>query len=161
MTITTSALWRAVACDLACLPLSLRSHLTQSTQGHSSSDIDRLCKLLIEEPLSMLGDDVLREELPVIVIDALDECGGLRHDESGKGDLRSLMRTLKRWIQADHLKKFKVVITSRPEDLSSFDLAQHLRRTQPYPGQCATRKMLPTQMVNTFTCPSPHSIGSL
>jgi len=38
--ITTNALWRAVACDLACLHLSLRSYLTQSTQGHSSSDID-------------------------------------------------------------------------------------------------------------------------
>jgi len=73
--------------------------------------------LLIEEPLSTLGDDVPREELSVIVIDALDKCGGLRHDESGKEDLRSLLRMLKRWIQADHLKKFKVVITSRPEDL--------------------------------------------
>ena len=50
------------------------------------------------------------------MIDALDECGGLRHDESGKEDLRSLLRTLKRWTQVDHLKKFKVVITSRPED---------------------------------------------
>jgi len=116
-TITTNALWRAVACDLARLHLSLRSHLTQSTQGHSSFDIDQLFKLLIEEPLSTLGDDVPREELPVIVIDALDKCGGLRHDESGKEDLRSLLCMLKRWIQADHLKKFKVVITSRPEDL--------------------------------------------
>ena len=68
----------------------------------------------------MLDDDVLRKELPVIVIDALDECGGLRHDESGREDLQSLLRTLKRWIQADHLKKFKVVITSRPEDRITF-----------------------------------------
>ena len=116
-TVTANALWRTVACDLARLHLSLQSHLTQSTQGHSSSDIDRLFKLLIEEPLSTLGDDVPHEELPVIVIDALDKYGGLRHDESGKEDLWSLLRTLKRWIQADHLKKFKVVITSRPEDL--------------------------------------------
>ena len=158
--ITTEALWRVVACDLARWYPALRQHLAKGIEGHISSDIDRLFKLLIETPLSALKD-ISDEELAVIVIDALDECGGLRHDESGKGDLRSLMRTLKRWIQADHLKKFKVVITSRPEDLSSFDLAQHLRRTQPYPGQCATRKMLPTQMVNTFTCPSPHSIGSL
>ena len=68
----------------------------------------------------MLDDDVLRKELPVIVIDALDECGGLRHDESGREDLQSLLRTLKRWIQANHLKKFKVVITSRPEDRITF-----------------------------------------
>ena len=50
------------------------------------------------------------------MIDALDKCGGLRHDESGKEDFQSLMRTLKRWTQVDHLKKFKVVITSQPED---------------------------------------------
>jgi len=68
----------------------------------------------------MLGDDVPCEELPVIVIDALDECGGLQHDESGREDLQSLLCTLKRWIQADHLKKFKVVITSRPEDRITF-----------------------------------------
>jgi len=118
-TITTNALWRAVACDLARFYPSLRPHLTRGIQGHRSSDIDRLFKLLIEEPLSTL-DDVPREELPVIVIDALDECGGLRYDESGREDFRSLMRTLKRWIQADHLKKFKVVITSRPEDRITF-----------------------------------------
>ena len=101
-TITTNALWRAVACDLARFYPSLRPHLTQGIQGHRSSDIDRLFKSLIEEPLSMLGDDVPREELPVIVIDALDECGGMRHDESEREDLQSLLRTLKRWIQADH-----------------------------------------------------------
>jgi len=119
-TITTNALWRAVACDLARFYSSLRPHLTQGIQGHRSSDIDRLFKSLIEEPLSMLGDDVSHEELPVIVIDALDECGGLRHDESGREDLQSLLRTLKRWIQANHLKKFKMVITSRPEDGITF-----------------------------------------
>jgi len=52
----------------------------------------------------------------VIVIDALDECGGLRHDASGKEDFQSLLHTLKRWTQVDHLKRFKLVITSRPED---------------------------------------------
>jgi len=119
-TITTNSLWRAVACDLARFYPSLRPYLTQGIQGHRSSDIDRLFRSLIEEPLSMLGDDVLRKELPVIVIDALDECGGLRHDESGREDLQSLLRTLKCWIQADHLKKFKVVITSRPEDRITF-----------------------------------------
>jgi len=120
VTITTNALWRAVACDLARFYPSLRPHLTQGIQGHRSSDIDRLFRSLIEKPLSMLGDDVPCEKLPVIVIDALDECGGLWHDESGREDLQSLLRTLKCWIQADHLKKFKVVITSRPEDRITF-----------------------------------------
>ena len=115
-TITTKALWCAVACDLARLYSSLRPHLARGIQGHSSSDIDRLFKSLIEEPLSLLDDDVTRKELPVIVIDALDECGGLRHDASEMDDFEGLMRTLQRWVQVDHLKKFKLVITSRPED---------------------------------------------
>ena len=114
-TITTSVLWRTVACDLSRLYPSFRQHLTQGNQGHSSSDIDRLFKSLIEEPLSTLVDAIPREELPVIVIDALDECGGLRHDSCGKDDYKSLLRTLKYWVQVDHLKRFKLVITSRPE----------------------------------------------
>jgi len=115
-TITTNALWRAVACDLSRLFPSLQQHITQGIQGHSSSDIDRTFKSLIEIPLSMVGDTIPHEELPVIVIDALDECGGLRHDSSGKDDHKSLLHTLKRWAQVNHLKKFKLVITSRPED---------------------------------------------
>jgi len=122
-TITTSALWRTVACDLARLYPSLRQHLAQGDLGHSSSDIDRLFKLLIEEPLSVLTDAIPHEELPVIVIDALDECGGLRHDLSGQDDYKGLLHTLKNWVQVDHLKKFKLVITSQPED--------HISRTFP------------------------------
>jgi len=112
-TLTTNALWRTVACDLACLFPSFRQHLAQGIQGHHSSDIYRLFRLLIEVPLSALDDAIPCEELPVIVIDALDECGGLRHDPSGKEDFQSLLHTLKRWT---HLKRFKLVITSRPED---------------------------------------------
>jgi len=56
------------------------------------------------------------EELPVIVIDALDECGGLRHNSSGMDDYEGLLRTLKRWALVDCLRKFKLIITSRPED---------------------------------------------
>ncbi|KAL9708740.1 hypothetical protein Ac2012v2_008121 [Leucoagaricus gongylophorus] len=87
-TITTDALWRVVARDL--------THLYHS-------------------PLSTLNG-VSREELPVIVIDALDECGGLRHDSSGQRDYESLLRTLKHWVEVDDLNKSKLVITSRPED---------------------------------------------
>jgi len=116
MTITTNALWCAVTGDLVHLYPFLQPHLTQGIQGHSLSDIDWLFKLLIEEPLSMLGNNVPCEELPVIVIDALDKCGGLRHDTSGKKDLQSLLHILKCWIQAKHLKKFKLVITSHSED---------------------------------------------
>ena len=118
--VTTNALWRTVACDLARLFPSLRQHIAQGNQGYNSSDIDRLFKSLIEVPLSTLGEAILREELPVIVIDALDECGGLRHDASRKEDFQSLLHTLKRWIQVDHLKRFKLVISSRPDGRITF-----------------------------------------
>ena len=65
-------------------------------------------------------DDVLCEGLLVIVIDALDECGGLWHDSSGIDDFEGLVHMLKCWVQVDHLKKLKVVITSRPEDSITF-----------------------------------------
>jgi len=115
-TVTANALWRTVACDLARLFPSLRQHLVQGIQGHNSSDIDRLFKLLIEVPLSALVDVIPHEELPVIVIDALDECGGLRHNASSKDDYKDLLYTLKRWAQVNQLKRFKLIITSRPED---------------------------------------------
>jgi len=66
----------------------------------------------------VLDDAIPCEELPVIVIDALDECGGLRHGTSGEEDFHGLLHTLKHWIQVDHLKTFKLVITSRPEERS-------------------------------------------
>ena len=113
--ITTEALWRLVACDLASWYPSLRQHLAKGIEGHISSDIDRLFKSLIETPLFTL-DDVPCEDLPIIVIDALDECGGFRHDLSGWDDYEGLLRTLKRWVQVDHLREFKLIITSRPEN---------------------------------------------
>ena len=80
-TITTDALWRVVARDLAHQYPSVCQHIPKDNQMPILSDIDHLFKSLIETPLSTLGD-VPHEELPVIVIDVLDECGGLRHDSS-------------------------------------------------------------------------------
>jgi len=126
-TITTNALWRAVARDLARWYPPIRQQLAQGNTELSSSNIDRLFETLIEEPLSTL-DGVSHEKLPVIVIDALDECGGLRHGSEGRKDYEGLLRTLQRWAQKDHLKKFKVIITSRPED----------RITQAFPDSIST-----------------------
>jgi len=114
-TITTEVLWRIVACDFARLYPSFRQQLDQGNRELSSSNIDRFFKTLIEKPSSTLDHDP-HEELPVIVVDALDECGGLRHELSGQKDYEALLCTLQRWAQEDHLKKFKLVITSRPED---------------------------------------------
>ena len=121
-TITTDALWRAIALDLARLYPSVRQHVFNSVQDDKMpdpSDMNGRFGSLIEAPLSTLND-VPCDKLPVIVIDALDECGGLRHDSSGKDDYKSLLRTLKHWVHVDHLKRFKLVITSRPEDRITF-----------------------------------------
>ena len=67
------------------------------------------------EPIFSLGD-VPYEELLVIIIDVLDQCGGLRHDLPTKNNYKSLLYTLKHWVQVDHLKRFKLVITSQLED---------------------------------------------
>ena len=79
------------------------------------SDIDHLFKSLIKILLSTLGD-ILHEEFLVIVIDALDKYGGLRHDSTGYRDYEFLLHTLKHWIEINYLKKFKFVITSQLED---------------------------------------------
>ena len=79
-------------------------------------------------------DGVSYEKLPVIVIDALDECGGLRHGSEGRKDYEGLLRTLQRWAQKDHLKKFKVIITSRPED----------RITRTFPDSISTHVNIPS-----------------
>jgi len=117
-TINTDALWRAVALDLARLYPSVRRNIHNMVQDNMLPDphnIDDRFDSLIETPLSTLND-VPSEKLPVIVVDALDECGGLRHDSSGKDDFEGLVRTLKHWIQTEHLKRFKLVITSRPDN---------------------------------------------
>ena len=124
-TITTDALWRIVALGHARLYPSVRQHilnLVQNNKMPDPSDMNGRFKSLIEMPLSSLND-VPSEELPVIVIDALDECGGLRHDSPGKDDYKDLLYTVKCWAQVDHLKRFKLVITSRQED--------HITRTFP------------------------------
>ena len=95
--ITMDALWHVVACDLACLYPSFHQYLVKYNKQHSSSDIDCLFKYLIETPLSILGD-VPCEELSVIVIDALDKCGGLRYDLSAKDNYEDLLCMLKLWI---------------------------------------------------------------
>ena len=134
-TITTEALWRVVACGFACRYPSLCQQLAQGNRELSSSSIDCLFEMLIEKPLSTLTLDHDRlEQLPVIVVDALDECGGLWHDSSGKDDFEGLLHTLKRWALISHLRKFKLVITSRPEDSI----------TQTFPDSISTHITIPS-----------------
>jgi len=120
--ITADALWRTIALDLARLYPSIRQHIHKIVQDNmlpDPYDINDRFKSLIETPLSTLND-VPHEKLPVIVVDALDECGGLWHDSSGSNGFEGLVHMLKRWVQVDHMKKLKLVITSRPDKRMTF-----------------------------------------
>jgi len=117
-TITTDALWCVVTLGLACLYPSVHQHILNEVQNDkmpNPSNIDSRFKSLIETPLSMLND-VLYKKLPVIVIDALDEYGDLRHDSSRKDNHKGLLHMLNHWIYIDDLRRFKLVITSRYDE---------------------------------------------
>ena len=132
-TITTNVLWRVVARELARRYPSFRQQLARGNTEFGSSSTDRLFETLIERPLSALYHDP-HEQLPVIVVDALDECGGLRHDPPGKEDYDALLRTLRHWAQEDCRKKFRLIITSRPDE----------RIEQIFPDSISTHVKIPS-----------------
>ena len=88
----------------------------------------------------------------------IDECGGLRRDSSGWDDYESLSCILRSWVQVDHLKKFKLVITCRPEN----------RITQIFPDFISTYVNIPSlvvmfnqEIVHLMTSEDPSSPGSM
>jgi hypothetical protein len=72
-----------------------------------TANLDHLFHQIIQDPLEN-SEGIL----PVIVIDALDECGGLegRHSQHRK----NVLRTLRTWSKLP--PNFKIVVTSRGED---------------------------------------------
>jgi hypothetical protein len=110
---TPAALWCSVAYDLAQLyPAVLRvvlDKLHEQEVGVNTANISMLFRRLIEEPLKLA--EIPKDRLPVVVVDALDECGGLdgqryRHREN-------LLNTISSWSR---LSSFKLIVTSRRED---------------------------------------------
>jgi len=71
--------------------------LVQNDKVPDPFDLNSRFKFLIEKPLSILND-MLSEELLVIVINVLDEYGGLRHNSSGRDNYKGLLYTLKCWV---------------------------------------------------------------
>ncbi|KIM19890.1 hypothetical protein M408DRAFT_48185, partial [Serendipita vermifera MAFF 305830] len=123
---TPRALWRRTAYDLVRRYLPIRKHLVAILRADEdildTPNVHNLFRQLIIDPLTK-GDDIPLEHLPVVIIDALDECGGLdgqRSDHRG-----SLMKMLREW---SHLPRgFKLVVTSRGEsDIESlFSTTSH------------------------------------
>ncbi|KIM30112.1 hypothetical protein M408DRAFT_66913, partial [Serendipita vermifera MAFF 305830] len=111
---TPRALWRRTAYDLSRRYLPIRKRLIAVLKEDedilSTQNVGNLFRQLIINPLAN-SNDLPFDRLPVVVIDALDECGGLDGQESDHR--RSLMRILRGW--SDLPRKFKLVVTSRGE----------------------------------------------
>jgi hypothetical protein len=112
---TTPVLWRSVAFDLSRSYPAVRKVVVQKLDEElvqpGSSNVKMLFHNLIEEPLKA-SIDIPRGRLPVVVIDALDECGGLDGRQSVYRV--NLLQSLRLWSRLP--SRFKLVVTSRNED---------------------------------------------
>jgi NACHT domain len=112
---TPAALWRTVAFDLARKYPDMRriivAKLSADEIGPNVANVNVLFRHFIHEPLTV-SMDIPRGRLPVVVVDALDECGGF--DGRYSNHRTSLLQTLKSWSRLP--SKFKLIITSRGED---------------------------------------------
>lgn len=111
---TPAALWRTVAFDLARQYPSARNAIVTKLKDDEVdleiADADELFLSLVEEPLKY-STNIPPGRLPVIVIDAVDECGGFDGSQSKHRSV--LLRGLKAWTRLP--SQFKMVVTSRPE----------------------------------------------
>ncbi|KIM32684.1 hypothetical protein M408DRAFT_326443 [Serendipita vermifera MAFF 305830] len=111
---TTNALWRVVAYDLARQYPPIKERIVAALKDDetipAAFNIDKLFRQLIYDPL-LASEGTLTGPAPVVVLDALDECGGL--DGQRSEHRRSLLRTLKDWSRLP--RKFKLFVTSRDE----------------------------------------------
>jgi hypothetical protein len=123
---TPAALWCSVAYDLAQLyPVVLRvvlDKLHEQEVGVNTANIGMLFRRLIEEPLK-LAVEIPKDRLPVVVVDALDECGGLDGPRSRHRE--NLLKTIRSWSRLPSI--FKLIVTSRREDdiMRAFSSVRH------------------------------------
>src|SRR6202035_4484157 len=106
-----TAIWRTIAHDLAQFHPSLKSGLVEflSRPGFRDTDITSHFECMIEDLLKK-NQEILTTTPPVIIIDALDECGS---DDTRFSQRRALLDTINRWPSLPRL--FKLIVTSRDE----------------------------------------------
>jgi hypothetical protein len=108
-------LWRTIAFDLSHEYPSARSVIvTKLKDGEidlENTDAGELFGSLVEGPLEH-SVDIPSGRSPVVVIDAVDECGGLEGSRSKHRTI--LLQGMKAWTRLG--PRFKLVVTSRPED---------------------------------------------
>ena len=107
--------WRTVAFDISREYPSARNAIVTKLKDNKidleNTDAEELFRSLVEDPLKQ-SSDIPRGRLPVVVIDAVDECGGL--DGSRSKHRTILLEGIKAWTRLG--LRFKLVVTSRPED---------------------------------------------
>lgn len=133
-TVTTpSTLWRSVAYDLARLYPTVRKtvllKLDEEIVDAEQSDSKIIFQHLIEDALKK-ADDIPVGRSPVIVVDALDECGGL--DGRTSRHRVDLLKSLRRWPRVS--SRFKLIVTSRTEDDISRALAGRCEKLELHSG---------------------------
>jgi hypothetical protein len=109
-----AAVWRTIAHDLTRYDDSFASILAavlkSGTVDPGRPDIASHFESLIMEPLTKRHNQSLPHDIPVIVLDGLDECGS---DPSQAGQRNALLDTFVHW---SHLpSKFKLIVTGRDE----------------------------------------------
>jgi hypothetical protein len=113
-TTTCHALWRMVAFELSRQYPSVRKSLVAKLRADeirpTTINTENLFRHCIFDPLAA-SINIPVGRLPVIVIDALDECGGLEGQASTQRE--ALMKNLFSWSQIS--SKFKLIVTSRGE----------------------------------------------
>jgi hypothetical protein len=107
-----SVVWRTVAFDLARFHPGVKSRLIEILKDvDPGRDLALQYQQLIAEPL-MKNQNELISKPPVIVLDALDECGS---DRSQSDERRRFLETLTQWRRLS--RTFKLIVTSRDERL--------------------------------------------
>ena len=112
-----SAVWRTVAFDLAqsnpIYAKNLAEVLKERRVDPERPDLASHFKLLIKEPLEKSHVHSAPHNIPVVLIDALDECDS---DRSQAPQRQAFLRTLTSWSYLQ--KKFKLIITGRDDRVS-------------------------------------------
>jgi hypothetical protein len=134
--LTPSALWRTVAFHLSQFDSETKGFLARLLKENEidleTPKLDYLFKQLIEIPVQG-GENSLLQKHPVIVIDAVDECGDSNH-------CRALLKTLRR---CSHLPRtFKILLTSRDDDDISSSLHDISHCVELRTGQRVTAESL-------------------
>ncbi|PVF92103.1 WD40 repeat-like protein [Serendipita vermifera] len=115
--LTPTRLWSTVGFDLTQEYPTVRKSVVGALKLHNirpnranEDGVDGLFFHAIHIPL-LSSQDIPKGRLPIVIVDAIDECGGL--ESHMRHHRQDLLRTLKAWSNLP--KEFKLVVTSRSE----------------------------------------------